>query len=967
MNFKKINLTGSWIVFAISLSVYFDTIEPTVSFWDCGEFIACANKLEIGHQPGAPFFLLLGRIFSLFAGNQTEKIAFSINSISAIASAFAIFFLYKTIVILCERIYSRRDSITEILITGAALTGSLICAFSDTFWFSAVEGEVYATSLLFTSFIFWAMLKWAEDSSASGKSTTADSWIILIFYLMGLSVGIHLLNLLCLPALAAIFYFTKNKPQIGGFLKSQLVAFLLLGTIVFMLIPGIVKVAAWFDLFFVNRLSLPVNSGALFYIALLMGALVFLLYFSHMKSRTQLNKVLIAMVVFIIGYSTYILLPVRASANPPINLNKVNNPYSLLRYINREQYVSRPLFYGPYYNTPITGYKEKKTKVPVHGRYEEMPANGEYRYDKSKMVVFPRMASMDPADVNGYKKWINNPKNPSFTDNLAFFFKYQAGYMYWRYFMWNFAGRQNDIQGRGDILNGNWICGIPLIDAMRLGPQHKFPEWRKQNKGRNVYYLLPLLLGIAGAFFHYRNNSRDFIPVLIFFFFTGLAIVIYLNEIPVTPRERDYAVGGSFYVYCIWTGIGTLFLFSWLRKVLPGYAAALLSIIVSLFIPLWMALENYDDHDRSGRYVARDVAYNYLNSCDKNAILFTNADNDTYPLWYAQETEGIRTDVRLILAPFLTADWYIEKLTDWHNEAAPVEMIISTDKYASGNLNYVPYYKRLADPAPAISLLEFIGSDDPRALIKTDRELQINYYPVDKVLFQNVEAGTEQVVATLNNKGLYKHTIAALDIIAANIGKRPIYFLSTQLPDELGLSDYLQLDGFAYKLIPEKIKANNHLTAGKIDTESLYDKLMNRFKWGNMNDPGVYVDENCIRTTNILGIRNVFARLAMNLIESGQKDRAVEALDYCMELLPHWSVPPDYLTLGIIMAYIEAGEVEKARAIMHEYKTIIQQDSKYFASLKPKQARQLQYEISSVNYINEWLTGMEKQIAEKNP
>ncbi len=966
MNHKKINLAGSWIVFAISLSVYFDTLEPSVSFWDCGEFIACANKLQIGHQPGAPFFLILGRIFSLAAGNQTIHIALLINSISAIASAFTIMFLYKTIVLLCRRIYSNSDRITELLISVAAFTGSLICAFSDTFWFSAVEGEVYATSLLFTSFIFWAMLKWAEENQLPFKSGKADRWIILIAYLMGLSVGVHLLNLVCIPALVSILYYSRNNTSTAGFIKSQLFALVLLGTIVFILIPGIIKTAAWLDFIFVNGLRFRVNSGALFFIALLTGSLVYILYVSHTKKRAVLNKITLAFSVFLIGYSTYILLPVRASANPPINLNKVDNPFSLLQYISREQYVSRPLFYGPYYNTPVTGYKENYTMIPAEGRYEKRQANGEYKYDKEKMIMFPRMSSMEPADVIGYKKWTNDKKNPTFADNLNFFIKYQAGFMYWRYFMWNFAGRQNDVQGRGDIMNGNWISGIPIIDELRLGPQEYFPEWRKQNKGRNVYYFLPLLLGLTGLLFHYKKNNRDFISVLLFFFFTGLAIVIYLNEIPVTPRERDYAVGGSFYVYCIWAGMGTLSLANWFRKWLPDKAAMLFSILISLFIPVWMAKENYDDHDRSGRRFAHDIAYNYLNSCDENAILFTNADNDTYPLWYAQETEGIRTDVRLILAPFLTADWYIEKLSDWHNNAAPVNMIIDIKKYTSGDLNYVPYYKRFDKPVPVKSFLEFLGSDDPRAMIKTDMDTQINYYPADKVLLFSEKHGSDTVVAKLNNKALPKHLIAVLDIIAANIDKRPVYFLSTQLPDELGLTDYLQLDAFAYKLIPEKFISADQLSAGKIDTEALYDKLMNRFKWGNMNNPDVYLDENCIRTTNIMGFRTVFTRLAMDLIESGQKTKGIEVLDRCMELMPHRSVPHDYFTLRIILAYIEAGDYEKAGTIINEYKSVLQQDRNYFASLKPNHAIQLQHEISSNEYIVQWINEMEKRIAAKD-
>jgi hypothetical protein len=974
MHFKKINTLCGWLVFLTASVVYLKTLEPSVSFWDCGEFISCAYHLEIGHQPGAPFFLLLGRLFSIIAGNHSHMVAKMINSLSAFASGFTMMFLYWTITRMTAKLITETvDSriIRSIIIIASGLAGALVCTFSDTFWFSAVEGEVYATSALFTAVAFWAILKWEEVAD----SDTSDRWILLILFLIGLSIGVHLLNVLTLPAIGLVYYFKKYQVSNKGFLIAIIFSFALLYSLVFFLIPLLIRLAAWFDLLFVNGFGLSYNSGSLFYILLLAAAFVFLLGYSHKRKKVILNKIILGFMVFCIGYSSYIILAIRAEANPPINLSRVGDPFSLLGYITREQYVSRPLVYGPYYNAPVTGYKSGHTYIPWEGKYKRTEKNGRYEYDKRFMTLFPRMSSDDPQDIAAYKKWadikgrpvqvLNREgkqeilMKPLFSENLRYFFKYQLGYMYWRYFMWNFAGRQTENQGNGNILNGNWISGVSWIDELRLGPQENYPDTLLANKGRNVYYLLPLLLGLFGLIYQFNRSKRDFSVVLMFFIMTGIAIVVYLNEIPVTPRERDYAMGGSFYVYCIWIGMGVASLAGYVKKKVPAVISlGLVICLCVIYIPGLMAKENFDDHNRSGRYVARDFAYDYLNSCAPNAILFTNADNDTYPLWYAQEVEGIRTDVRVILAPFLSADWYIDQMSDWHELASPVPTTIGIKKYASGKINSVPFYKRTDQYANLKDVIEFIKSDDPRAMVKVSDDSGINYYPTS--LFRlpvNGDVVTSpgslsSVDFEVKKKYLLKNEVVILDILATNNWKRPVYFLSTQVPRSLGLDDYLQLDGFAYRLVPWKTQPTDGFSeTGRVDADSLYDKLMNRFRWGNMNDPKIFMDYNTVRTTNILGIRSCFSRLADEYTKQGNREKAIRVLDRCMELMPHQSVPYDIFMLPLIQAYSNTGDTLKANQISAEYKAILEKELKYYNSLGDHWKKGVEYEKRYAEYV----------------
>ncbi|MFP4019559.1 MAG: DUF2723 domain-containing protein, partial [Bacteroidales bacterium] len=662
-NYKFLNIITGWGVFLIALIVYLLTIEPTASFWDCGEFIASAYKLEVGHPPGAPLFMLLGRFFTIFAGGP-ENAAKMVNTLSATASAFTILFLFWSITHLVIRMMNKKyDELNfpEILaVLGSGLVGALAYTFSDTFWFSAVEAEVYATSSLFTAIVFWAILKW-ENESDKRKS---QRWIILIAYLLGLSIGVHLLNLLAIPAIVFVYYFKKYEPSFKGLVEAVLLSLIILAAVMYGIIPGVPYLASRVELLFVNTAGLPFNSGLFFFIFLLACLVIWGIYYTHKKRKYVLNTIFLSFAVILIGYSSYATILIRSSANPPMDQNNPENIFNLIRYLNRDQYGDRPLFYGHYYNAPVTDREQGK---PVYaredGKYVVVDYTTKLKYDSRFTGLFPRMYSNESQHVKDYESWVdikgkqlrvNNNQGkteqrtvPSVGSNLAFFFKYQVGHMYFRYFMWNFSGRQNDIQGHGNVRDGNWITGISSFDNKRLGDQHLLPDNLKENPARNTYYMLPFLLGLLGFFYHSKKDPKNFFVILMLFIFTGIAIVYYLNQTPHQPRERDYAYAGSFYAFSIWIGFSVVAVFYSLKKILKPLYAVLLAIFGLLFVPGLMAFENWDDHDRSGRYTTRDFAANYLNSCRPHAILFTNGDNDTFPLWYAQEVEGIRTDVRV--------------------------------------------------------------------------------------------------------------------------------------------------------------------------------------------------------------------------------------------------------------------------------------------------------------------------------
>jgi len=719
-NFRRYNLILGWGVFLVSLIVYLLTMEPTASFWDCGEFIATAYKMEVGHPPGAPFFMILGRFFTLFAGGDVTKVAVTVNVLSAMASAFTILFLFWTLTHLVRKFFTKDEQngkVAMITMFGAALVGSLAYTFSDSFWFSAVEAEVYSLSSLFTAVVFWAILKWENVADKPGS----NRWLILIAYLMGLSIGVHLLNLLAIPAIIMVYYFKKYTPTVKGVIAALVVSVGILGVINYMLIPGLTAIAGKFELVFVNGMGLPFYSGVIVYALLLFGGLIFGIYLTHKRGKVLWNTILLSLFVIVVGYSSYAIIVIRSAANTPLDESNPDTVFSLLSYLNREQYGDNPLVYGAFFNHRPSSIQEGKPSYYKNEEgYYKVEKNREYEYAPEAKGVFPRMWSTQDRHANEYIYWggmteaelydvrrdaEGNPMmnqmggysydrsraigTPTFGQNMRFFFRYQVGYMYLRYFMWNFAGRQNDVQGHGELTKGNWISGIKFIDQARLGPQDNMPASIVDNKGHNKYYLLPLLLGLAGAFFHYKKHNQDFWVVALLFLLTGFAILVYLNQYPIQPRERDYAYAASFYAFAIWVGIGVAGLIEWASKRKRSAITAGALVLASLIlVPGIMAKENWDDHDRSDRYTAPAFARNFLNSCLPGGIMFTNGDNDTFPLWYIQEVEGVRTDVRIVNLSYLTADWYIEQMkqTFYDSQALPISM--TKAQYVQGERDF---------------------------------------------------------------------------------------------------------------------------------------------------------------------------------------------------------------------------------------------------------------------------------------
>jgi len=693
-DFKKINIIGGWIVFAIAAFTYIATMEPTASLWDCGEFIATSYKLEVGHPPGAPLFMMLAKVVSLLAGANLTKVAMMMNLVSALSSAFTILFLFWSISYIAKKIVLRNADTKSlstpqlISILGSATVGALAYTFSDSFWFSAVEAEVYALSSLFTAVVFWAILKW--DDEADEKH--ADRWIVLIAYLMGLSIGVHLLNLLVIPAIALVYYFRKYKPTVIGSLSVFGGAFLILLFVMYGVIQGLVGIGSKFELFFANTLGLPFDFGFLFFLFATIATLIFLLYLTRKKMKPHWHTAILSLLVIIIGYSSFAMIVIRSGANPPIDENDPENTFALKSYLNREQYGDRPLMYGQYYDADAVDKVELYTYIQGQDRYIKVKkTNPKYIYDGTRTTIFPRMYSASADHIGEYKKWggIKGNAEPNFANNIKFFVSYQIGYMYLRYFAWNFIGKQNDTQGHGGPLKGNWISGIPFIDSF-TAPQTNIPDKWKTENSRNTYFFLPFLLGIIGFAFQLDKDKLSFWIVLTLFVMTGLAIVVYLNQTPLQPRERDYAYVGSFYAFAIWIGLSVLAISDFLQKKISNkMISAAAPFALLLFVPILMAFQNWDDHDRSGRYHTVAFASNYLNSCDENAILFTFGDNDTFPLWYAQEVEGIRTDIRNVNLSLFSTDWYTNQMRRKAYSSDPIPISIDESKYKMGTRDVV--------------------------------------------------------------------------------------------------------------------------------------------------------------------------------------------------------------------------------------------------------------------------------------
>ena len=876
----------AWLVFAIAAIVYGLTVEPTASLWDCPEFIACGYKLEIGHPPGAPVFMLAANLFSQLASNPSQ-VALMVNLLSALLSAGCIFFLFLTVTHLSRKlicpISDGEMSIPQIItIEACGMVGALAYTFSDTFWFSAVEAEVYAFSSFLTALMFWLILKWENEMDKPGSTR----WIVLIAYITGLSIGVHLLCLLCLPAMSFVVYFRRAKRVTWrGMLKALIAGGMLIAVILFCLIPGVVKLGGWFELLFTNVLGCPYNTGLICYILLLTGTIVIAYY----RVKQRIVKLSLAcLLMMLIGYSSYGVIFIRANSQMPMCENAPDNIFSLGSYLNREQYGKTPLFYGPAYCSEIDRVAEGEYLVPrqkegkavyrpvadsTKQEYEVVRHDIDYLYKNN--MYFPRMHSS--RHTKAYEDWLGNVEKkdgiPTAAENLRFFLSYQVNFMYWRYFLWNFVGRQNNIQGHGEVEHGNWITGFRWIDDWLLGcDTSKLPSDLKENKGRNVFYGLPLLLGLVGMLWQWRKGregKQQFLVVMLLFLMTGLAIVVYLNQTPLQPRERDYAYAGSFYAFAIWIGMGVGMIIEKVRVKSAKYATALaiLSAIACLLVPIQMASQTWDDHDRSGRYTCRDFGANYLNSMqrDGHPIILTNGDNDTFPLWYNHEVEGVRTDTRVVNMEYLQTDWYIDQMKRQAYDSPPLPISLSHEDYKEGRMEYVP--------------------------IDTD----------------SIAIGPA-TISLKGKKGLYKNELMVLDMLLQANWERPVYMSISMGSDILPfLRDHLILEGLAYRISPTA-------TTQRIDVERLYDNIMHRFRYGGLSTKGIYVDEDVKRMANthqlIMGV------LIDSLLQRGDLKRAVNVCHKWQKEMPQENVPYTEYALSMARCYYMAHQPEKGDEIV---------------------------------------------------
>jgi Protein O-mannosyl-transferase TMEM260-like len=994
MDYKKINNILGWLMCGIATFVYVSTIEPTASFWDCGEFIATAYNLEIGHPPGAPLFMLLGRFFTMFASHETA--GFAINILSALSSSFTILFLFWSITAVVKKLALKTGTLDKgktIAIFGSAVVGSLAYTFSDSFWFSATEAEVYAMSSLFTALVFWAILKW--DSVSGDKHSTR--WMVLIAYLMGLSIGVHLLNLLAIPAMVFLFYFKTRELNVKNFVYAGGFSVLILGIVQFGIIPGTYKLASMFELLFVNSMGMPFHSGLIFYFVLIAALISYALYYTQKNGRAVWNTITLCLAVMLVGYSTYTVILVRSAANPPMDENDPENAFDLMSYLAREQYGSAPFLSGQFFNTPYDAQEPVKEGPLKYfqnketGKYE--PINkGEKNlpnYDKATSGFLPRMWSSQSHHIRDYKAWSGYKgknvkasngetiKVPTFGENMKFLFSYQWGHLYWRYFMWNFAGRQTDVQNTspGDISNGNWMSGIKAIDAARLGNQDKLSKTITNNKGHNKYFLLPLILGLIGLVYQFMKDPKDWLVLGLLFFFTGMMINFYTNPPSPQPRERDYAYVGSFYVFAIWMAVGVYALFEMLSKKAPKTISAVVVSVACLFaVPVLMATQNWDDHDRSDRYTARDFAKNYLNSCAPNAILFTNGDNDTFPLWYVQDVERYRTDVRVVNLSLLNTDWYIEQMRRKAWDADGIPQRLDEKKLRQGTNDFIYFYDRnISGFTDVDEIIKFVQDDSPKSKIAGRDNTPMDYIPTKSF---KISVDKEKVIASgaipkdrvdrivdnvewsmaENKSGIYKKDLIILDILAANDWERPVYFAITTGSDAyIGLQPYFQLEGLAYRLVPYKAQSFDR-QQGEVHTDIMYDNLMNKFQWGGMDKGDIYMDENNRRMC--MNFRNNFARLAGEYVRLGEKEKAIEVLDKCLESIPERNVPYNQFVLAMADLYYQVGEFEKGNKLVISLVDKYEDDLKYYLSLRGKHKKSVTQEMQLAKGILQQLIMM---------
>ena len=965
-DFKKFNLITGWVAFAVAAFTYIMTMEPTASLWDCAEFIATSYKLEVGHPPGAPLFMMIARFFTIFAPSP-DKAAMMVNLMSSLCGAFTVLFLCWSITHLARKVYQKNGKeMTKgqmWTVLGAGLIGSLAYCWTDTQWFSAVEGEVYSMSSMFTAMVFWAILQWENVAD----QPHSNRWLILIAYLMGLSIGIHILNLLTIPALVFVYYFRKY-PEVTkkGIMWATLASAAILVVINYIIIPYSVSIGAFFDRIFVNGFGLPVNTGITFFAIALFTLCAWGIYYTHKKGRSLANILILCTTVILLGYGSYASVLIRAASNPPMNSNAPSNPYSLLSLLQRDQYGSRPLLYGPYYTSPAEEYEYKKSYLlnDKGDKYLENNIFVNYKFPDQYMYFFPRMYSQ--LHEQGYKNWVDIKGKkeiidnravivPTFGDNMKYFFNYQMNFMYWRYFLWNFVGRQSDVQSTGQITDGNWLSGIDFIDEMYLGPQNDLPEEMANNKGRNTYFFLPFLLGVIGLVFQLMHDKRNFAVVLWLFLMMGIVLVLYFNTTPGEPRERDYVYAGSFYAFCIWIGFGVLWLRDMLLKITKkdNVATAAIATAICAVVPGILVAQNWDDHDRSHRYTARDTGHNYLQATLPNSILICSGDNDTFPLWYNQEVEGVRTDVKVMNTSYLAADWYIDQMKLKSNEADPVPFSLPRSKYV-GNVNgSIPVIAQV----PQLDIrqaMRFINMESQESKVQLADGRMQDYMPTKKLLLpvnkanaiasgivkpEDAHLMVDTIEITLERDYLARNDLMILDMLANFEWKRPIYVTQIHALMSFGLQNYMQFDGSSYRLVPIYTPADAYSAIGRVDAEYLYPKLMEEFRWSNINDPRVYCDYFSRYTMSSTGALNSFARLASQLVQKGDTARAVEVLNRGVEMLPikqlgyaNTNVSP------VIEAYYQAGEYEKGNAMLEDFARNCEEHITYFLGFPTPQA-----------------------------
>ena len=1037
-NYSIINNVLGWTVFLIASTVFVLTAEPSVSFWDCGEYIATAYKLQIGHPPGAPTFQLIGRLFTLFAGGDVTKVAYCINCMSALCSGFTILFLFWSITMLGRKLATAKGELTKsktLAIFGSGIVGALAYTFTDTFWFSAVEGEVYAMSSLCTAIVFWAILKWDKvaDENYSYR------WIILIGYVIGLSIGVHLLNLLTLPAMVLVVYFRKYKPSRNGIIYSILLSFVLVGVILWGIVPYIVRFSSLFERFFTNSLHTGFYVGTVFYFILIAGLLVWGLWYSEKNKKNLLNTGLLSLLFLLIGYSTFLILPIRSNANPPIDENNPEDAVSLLAYLNREQYAVNPLIYGHYYNTPpkrgndgnvvykdgspvyapkyvvegsmgdiksfFTRFEANKYVEENKAKYGELNIKERYEitdsreksirvYDGNYCTFFPRMFDQDELHVRQYKNWagitgsdtreVNGrtvPNIPTFTQNMNYFLSYQMWYMYGRYFMWNFAGRQTLDQGLGNKLSGEWISGIKFIDEARLGPQD-MPAHMK-NKAYNKYYFFPLIFGLIGLFYQFKKDKNNWLVVLMLFVMTGIAIGVYLNMYAYQPRERDYAFAASFYAFAIWIGFGVYALYeiminslNRIKQRVNKTVLAAVSTLVGLGVPAILLGENWDDHDRSGRYLVLQTGKAYLDSCAPNAILFTNGDNDTFPIWYLQEVEGYRTDVRICNLSLMATDWYIDQVKRKAYDGEPVPIVMSKDLYQMGTRDAVEAINKIKEPQNIKNVMQEIYkpvNNRRNAVVNTvnfymdvDKEKVLANGTVspdmaDRIVDRIVWRMPNQAVAYTNGRDtlmlVTKAYLAMMDILANNNWERPIHYAATTGSDAFfGLQNYFQAEGMTFRLIP--IYTDDEMSrdfTGMVNTNILYHRLINQYDFSQYADPKIFLSEDFTRMT--VNLKIFFFRLAESLIIENKIDSAITVLDTYSKWLPPTTVPYMGLDHHFGRFYVTCGTpsaIEKGLAIYEGYSNQLIKEMEYYRRFTGQKAPIVSNEISrSAHYLRE--------------